>query len=217
MITGCWTCSTTAAEFPLSRGVPCRALWQTHADPEIRYQSHARNDRQTGKAVPRALPSAQENDPMPDRPDYVYDIRSSDVDGQGHANNVEVVRWMQEAAIRHSSDQGWDAARYRSEGISFVVRSHQIRYRESAGLGETIAIRTWISRRGRSSVERSYQIWRKSSNRIMVEATTEWALIQSETLRPARLPPDLIRSFPVSERDDEPPNWQELLADVSPE
>lgn len=143
---------------------------------------------------------------MPDVLEFVYVVGARDVDGQGHANNVQIVRWLQEAAVKHSDAQGWTAQRYREAGLTFVVRSHQIRYRESAWQDERLIIRTWISRIGRTSLDRNYEIWRWRSRKLMVEAMTEWALIDADQLRPVRLPEPLVTAFTVTATPSEPPS-----------
>ena len=53
--------------------------------------------------------------------------RADEIDGQGHANNVAYVQWMQDAAVAHSAAQGWPGERYVELGCGWVVRSHSHR------------------------------------------------------------------------------------------
>jgi acyl-CoA thioester hydrolase len=50
-------------------------------------------------------------------------VRAEEIDPLGHVNNVAYVQWMQDAAIAHSSVQGWPMARYRSELRPLVNQS----------------------------------------------------------------------------------------------
>jgi hypothetical protein len=65
---------------------------------------------------------------MPAIYEYQLTVPEAAIDGQGHVNNLEYVRWMQEAAIAHSIAQGWTAARYQEIGAGWVARSHWIEY-----------------------------------------------------------------------------------------
>ena len=49
------------------------------------------------------------------------------IDGLGHVNNVEYVRWMQDAATAHADSSGCTAATV-ADGAVWVVRSHRIEY-----------------------------------------------------------------------------------------
>ena len=60
----------------------------------------------------------------------------SALDANGHVNNQEYLRWMEEAAIEHSAAQGWPLERYLSCGLSWYVRSHLIEYLRPALLGD---------------------------------------------------------------------------------
>lgn len=53
------------------------------------------------------------------------------IDANGHASNVEFVRWMQDAAVQHSDATGCTAAT-REVGAMWMVRSHRIDYRRPA-------------------------------------------------------------------------------------
>ena len=55
---------------------------------------------------------------------YRHSIRISQdaIDANGHANNVEYLRWMQDAAVGHSDATGCTDAT-RKAGASWVVRS----------------------------------------------------------------------------------------------
>jgi len=61
----------------------------------------------------------------------------------GHANNVEFVRWMQDAAAAHADAAGCTAATL-AAGATWVVRSHRIEYRRPALAGERLRVVTWV-------------------------------------------------------------------------
>src|SRR4029453_16501966 len=89
---------------------------------------------------------SQGNDADPRRQVYTheFEIPASALDANGHANNVEFVRWMQEAAIAHAEARGLNAAT-RQAGAAWVVRSHKVEYKRPAFAGERVRVLTWVA------------------------------------------------------------------------
>ena len=126
------------------------------------------------------------------------------IDGQGHVNNLEYVRWMQEAAIAHSDAQGWTAERYRQLGAGWVVRSHKIEYLQAAFAGDEIVVRTWVSDFRKIRSLRKYKIIRATDETLLAVAETDWAFINLERRVPRRIPPEVSEAFIVVPREEEP-------------
>ena len=126
---------------------------------------------------------------------HEFVVPESDIDEQGHANNVAYLRWTQDAAVAHSSHRGWTPEQYREHGVTWVARSHEIRYRRPAMEGDAIIVRTWVDSFGPASCMRRYEITRAGDGTILAEAVTEWAYIHLETGRPKRLPEELVDAF----------------------
>src|SRR5690349_18839955 len=57
---------------------------------------------------------------------YPVEVPPSAIDAQGHVNNVEFVRWMQEASVAHADACGCTAAAMAGVGAMWVVRSHHV-------------------------------------------------------------------------------------------
>lgn len=126
------------------------------------------------------------------------------IDGQGHANNLEYIRWMQEAAIAHSHVQGWPAERYRQIGAGWVVRSHRIDYLQAAFAGDQIVVRTWVSDFRKIRSLRKYKIIRTADQVVLAIAETDWAFIGHERRAPKRVPPEVVDAFIVVPPEEEP-------------
>src|SRR4051812_49442383 len=69
-------------------------------------------------------------------------IGPSAIDANGHANNVEFVRWMQDAAVAHADAVGCTAATLAAGG-AWVVRSHRIEYLRPAFAGGRLGGVAW--------------------------------------------------------------------------
>ncbi len=65
------------------------------------------------------------------------------IDGNGHANNVYYVQWMQDIAVRHYESIG-GVPPTQDVGGTWVVRSHHIVYSRPAFAGEELELRTWV-------------------------------------------------------------------------
>ena len=87
-------------------------------------------------------------------------FRKDAIDANGHANNVEYLRWMQDAAIGHADASG-GADATRRIGASWVVRRHHIEYLQSAFAGDLLLVLTWVSNLRKASSLRKYLVLRE--------------------------------------------------------
>ena len=127
---------------------------------------------------------------------YRHQVVAAEIDELGHAGNVEFVKWLQHAAVGHSSALGWPGSRYRELGAGWVVRSHRITYLKPAYEGDLLEVRTWVADMKSATSLRKYEIRKTGGTRIAV-AETDWAFVDYATERPMRIPPVVRESFPV--------------------
>ena len=133
-----------------------------------------------------------------------HTVQPSEIDGQGHVNNIEYLRWMQDAAVEHSAVQGWTAERYLAFGAVFVVRSHQIEYLQPAFVGDEIKVVTWVNNFGKFTSLRKYRVVRERDNLLLASASTNWAFISWPRRLPKRFPSELVDAFVIVPEDQEP-------------
>lgn len=119
------------------------------------------------------------------------------IDVNGHVNNLAYLRWMQEVAIQHSTEQGWPLERYQAAGTGWVVRSHFIEYLAPAFAGESLSILTWVAGFKRHSSPRRYLFWRSRDRQLVARAETMWIFVNARTGRPERVPPEVEQAFEV--------------------
>lgn len=165
---------------------------------------------------------------MPAVFEYRHIVRDEEIDPQGHVNNAEYIRWMQSAALAHSSAQGWPPERYRELGCGWVARQHRIEYLRPAFAGEQIIVRTWVAGFRRVSSLRKYKIVRPQpaedgadspaesslsseekaasspAEAVLAVAETNWAFVGLERLNPRRIPPEVAGAFLIVPPDKEP-------------
>src|SRR5260221_3676713 len=132
--------------------------------------------------------------------EYAHVVTESEIDDViRHVNNLAYLKWMQSAALAHSAAQGWTAAAYQELGSGWVVRSHQIEYRQPAFPGDAIIVRTWVANLKKVSSLRRYEIVRAGAEKrsILAVAATDWAFIHFATHQPRRIPLEVIQAFEI--------------------
>jgi len=126
---------------------------------------------------------------------WEHTVREEEIDEQGHVNNLEYLKWMQAAAVAHSTEQGWPPQRYVEEGSAFVVRSHVIEYLAASFTGESIVVETWVTGFQKITSLRKYIIRRPDDGALLARAETNWAYIGRKHGALRRIPQELIDSF----------------------
>src|SRR5258706_16030931 len=69
-------------------------------------------------------------------------VRHYEMDPLGHVNNAVYLHYVEEAAIEHARILGFDTARWREIGGTWVVRRHEIDYKLPAGTGDELDVTT---------------------------------------------------------------------------
>jgi len=122
-------------------------------------------------------------------------VAPTEIDRLGHASNLAYLAWMQAAALAHSAEQGWPPERYEQLGAGWVVRSHEIKYLQSAYVDQDIVVRTWVSGMKRVGSTRSYKIVRAGDGGLLARAQTQWAFVDFATLGLCKIPDEVWRAF----------------------
>jgi acyl-CoA thioester hydrolase len=128
--------------------------------------------------------------------EYEFDVPPSAIDVNGHVNNVEFVRWMQEAAVRHFESVG-GAAALAALGAIWVVRTHRVEYLRPALPGERLRVRTWVADFRRVQSLRRYEFARSEGGAVLVKGETDWVLVDVATGRPKSIPQEMRALLPV--------------------
>lgn len=128
---------------------------------------------------------------------HPHRVKSDEIDELDHANNAVYVNWMQDAAIAHSTAQGWPSQRYWEASYAWVARSHKIEYLQPAHEGEELIVRTWVADMQRVSSLRRYEIVRSSDNSLVARAETRWAFIDLKSRKPTRIPAAVQADFEI--------------------
>lgn len=122
-------------------------------------------------------------------------VLPANIDAQGHASNVAVLSWMNEAAIAHSAHLGYNAPAYRLLRSMFVVRRHEIDYVRPALEGDELFCATWPSRMEKATAHRRHEIVRKSDGLAIATGLNIWAYVDAESGRPRRIHEEILAAF----------------------
>ena len=97
------------------------------------------------------------------------------------------LRWVQEAALAHSTAVGLDQAAYLARGEVWVVRSHQIEYLRPALEGEQLHVETRVVSMAAANSVRRTRIVRARDGTELCRASTDWVFIDLRRGRPIRI------------------------------
>ena len=134
---------------------------------------------------------------------FDIDVSASDVDRNGHVNNVVYIQWMQDAAVAHARNSGCMRAS-RAVGATWVVRTHQIEYLSPAFAGDKLTLLTWPSNFQRVRSLRKYKFVRENDRAVIARAETDWVFVNAATGRPQSIPGEVKETLPPVSKEMEP-------------
>lgn len=123
-------------------------------------------------------------------------------DQNGHVNNVEYLRWMQDAAMRHSEASGCTAAT-NAAGATWVVRTHKIVYLKPAFAGDRVLVCTWVASLRRVQSLRRYKILRQADRALLAHGETEWIFVDAQKGTLRSIPQDVKAAFEILTEEKE--------------
>ena len=117
---------------------------------------------------------------------------ASDIDANGHVNNVVYLGWIQDMATGH-----W-AARQPAEDQTrwaWIVLRHEVDYRRALLLGETATATTWVADTPEGPRFDRFVRIDGPDGAMCAQARTVWCLIEAATGRPKRVLPEMVERF----------------------
>lgn len=121
---------------------------------------------------------------------HTFLVQKSDIDEHNHVNNVAYLRWVQEVALAH-----WQAevTIETQEKYAWFVLRHEIDYKKPAFENEDITATTWVGKATKVKCDRFTEI--KRGDEILVQAKSQWLLLNAKTKKPTRITEELIKLF----------------------
>lgn len=119
------------------------------------------------------------------------DVRPEHIDANGHVNNVVYVGWLQDAGTAHWNARFDEETRAR---WSWVALRHEIDYLRALLPDATAVARTWVGDPHGPRFARYVRI-EDGEGRLCAQGVSEWCLVDARTMRPARIPADMLPTF----------------------
>ncbi|ROT97012.1 acyl-CoA thioesterase [Altererythrobacter sp. FM1] len=118
--------------------------------------------------------------------------RPEHIDELGHVNNAVWLTWVQDIAVEH-----WNivASPEHVTRYIWVVTRHEIDYRGNVGEGETVSAETFIPDAPHGAQFDRCVEFRNSAGKRIVAARSTWAMLDRETGRLVRIPPEVAAPF----------------------
>ena len=135
--------------------------------------------------------------------EFEIEVTSTDVDRNGHVNNVVYIQWMKDAAVAHARASGCTKAS-EAVGATWVVRTHQIEYFSPLFAGDKVTVLTWPAIFQRVRSVRKYKFVRARDGAVIARAETDWVFINAKTGRPQSIPEEVRNTLPVVPKEMEP-------------
>lgn len=132
---------------------------------------------------------------MPAIYERAFRVRYDECDAYGHVKHASYLRFMQESAFDASADVGYGFATYDAMNRIWIVRDTDIIFLRPLAYGNTVIVKTWVADFRRVRSVRKYELRLANSNEPVAKAYTDWVFLNSNTLRPAIIPPKLVNAF----------------------
>ena len=132
---------------------------------------------------------------MPRTTIRTFRVRYYECDPNGHLSNTHYVRYMQETAFDASAAAGFDVKRYAEMGQIWLVRRTDIEYLHPLQYNDQVSIKTWVVDFQKASSRRAYEFYLEDEKTLAAKAFTDWVFVDTQTLRPTPIPPEMHQGF----------------------
>ncbi|RKF22520.1 acyl-CoA thioesterase [Altericroceibacterium spongiae] len=121
-----------------------------------------------------------------------FTARAEHIDVNGHVNNAVWVQWMEDLSTAH-----WEAIAppEHQRRYAWVVTRHEIDYRGNIKEGESARGFTEIREGPRGARFTRHYSFTNAGGKEIVRAQTQWAMIDLESGRVMRVPPEVAAPF----------------------
>jgi acyl-CoA thioester hydrolase len=124
-------------------------------------------------------------------------VRFAETDAQGVAHNSNYLVWFEVARIAYLEAHAGGYQALRDQGLeSFVLESH-VRYRLPARFDDRLRIHARIGELRGARFRFDYEVMRDAD--LIADGWTSHACVDARTLRPARIPADLVAAIATAE------------------
>ncbi len=121
-------------------------------------------------------------------------VKPEHLDAQNHVNNVVYVQWIQDVAVEH-----WQTVASVDSQAKFTwfLLRHEIDYKQQAFVDEEITVTTWVGTATKVTCQRFTEI--KRGKTLLVQAKSNWCMLDVNTKKPARISEEIREQFGMSQ------------------
>ena len=132
---------------------------------------------------------------------YSFDaiVRYSETHGRSEANAATIANYFQDCAIFDSEQAGIGIEYLKDHNRAWFLISWQIDVERYPVLQEKIRVGTWAYDFKGSMGYRNIVI-RDENGANIVQAASQWSYIDTDTLRPVRIEPEVGAAYPLAEK-----------------
>lgn len=124
-----------------------------------------------------------------------FRIRQYECDENGHVNNANYLRYMQETAFDASASIGYDQERYAQLERTWFIRETEIEYLAPAGYNDRIIVTTWVNDIQKLTSRRNYEIHHAEGGVRLASAFSDWVFLDTKNNKPMLIPKELRNAF----------------------
>ncbi len=132
---------------------------------------------------------------MPAFHERCFRVRHHECDAYGHVNHANYLRYMQETAFDASAAVGYSFADYEAMERYWLVLENEITFLRSLAYGDSVIVESWVADFRRVRSRRLYEMRLAATGEPVASAHTDWVFLESVTLRPASIPPEMVAAF----------------------
>lgn len=118
--------------------------------------------------------------------------KASDIDENGHVNNVVYLDWAQQMATAHWRSR---APADDQDAFAWIALRHEVDYRRALMPGETAQARTWTAEAADGPRFDRYVRIDGPDGAMCAQVKTTWVLVEKASGRPKRVPEAMAALF----------------------
>jgi acyl-CoA thioester hydrolase len=123
-------------------------------------------------------------------------VTSNQIDHYQHANNVTYVSQLEITSWAHSNHLGLTIEQYQALDRGMAITRHEIDYLAPAHVDDLIDCATWILQcDNKLKLVRQFQFIRRSDQKTLLTARTEFVCIALSTGKPKRMPKEFSNIY----------------------
>ncbi len=124
-----------------------------------------------------------------------FRVRTYEVDENGHVNNAVYLNWAENLTAEHAEVAGFGRAWSLERGGAWLVRRHEITYRQTAVRGDEVNGTVRVLALGGVRGARRTTFRRVADGAVLAEVVSEWVWVRLADGRPMRVPDELLARY----------------------